>query len=162
MTMIRSVQNSDSSHICDLYNYYVTDTTVTFEEESVSTGEMKRRIGEITDNYPWLVYELDDKVVGFSYAGTWKGRSAYRYTAESTVYVHKDFHGRGIGSALYQRLIMDLRELGLHAVLGCIALPNQASQALHEKIGFQKIGQFSHVGYKFGTWLDVGYWELLL
>jgi len=160
--MIRPVRPPDSPEICALYNYYVRGTTVTFEEDPVSPGEMKRRIGEITERFPWFVYEQDGTVVGFAYAGPWKGRSAYRYTVESTVYVHKDFLGRGIGSSLYQRLIMDLREQGLHSVLGCIALPNPASQALHEKVGFTQVAHFTQVGFKFGSWLDVGYWELVL
>jgi phosphinothricin acetyltransferase len=160
--MIRPIRPADSPEICDLYNYYVTGTTVTFEEDTVSSGEMKHRIDEITERFPWFVFEKDGKVVAFAYAGPWKNRSAYRYTAESTVYVHKDFLGQGIGSFLYRRLIVDLREQGLHSVLGCIALPNPASQALHEKVGFNQVAHFPQVGFKFGSWIDVGYWELVL
>ncbi len=160
--MIRTVLNRDAPAIARLYNYYVQYTTVTFEEEPVSDREMAHRIDEITSQFPWLVYEEGERVLGFSYAGKWKGRSAYRYTVESTVYVDHGACGRGIGSALYSRLLEELREQGLHLVIAGIALPNPASQALHEHFGFRKVGEFSEVGYKFGTWLNVGYWELRL
>jgi phosphinothricin acetyltransferase len=162
MAMIRTVLNRDAPAIARLYNYYVQYTTVTFEEEPVSDREMAHRIDEITSQFPWLVYEEGERVLGFSYAGKWKGRSAYRYTVESTVYVDHGACGRGIGSALYSRLLEELREQGLHLVIAGIALPNPASQALHEHFGFRKVGEFSEVGYKFGTWLNVGYWELRL
>ncbi len=159
MPIIRTVTAADGPAIAGLYNYYVRETTVTFEEDPVSDREMLRRIDEIAAQFPWLVYELDDRIVGFAYAGKWKGRAAYRYTVESTVYVDRDFCGRGIGTALYTRLLEGLREQGLHLVIAGIALPNPASQALHERFGFRKVGEFTEVGYKFGTWLNVGYWE---
>jgi phosphinothricin acetyltransferase len=162
MAVIRTVQSRDAQAIARLYNYYVQNTTVTFEEEPVSDREMARRIDEITAQYPWLVYELNGRILGFAYAGKWKGRSAYRYTVESTVYVDREFRGQGIGKALYYRLIQGLREQGLHLVIAGIALPNPASQALHEGFGFRRVGEFTEVGYKLGSWLNVGYWELRL
>ncbi|AEJ20413.1 arsinothricin resistance N-acetyltransferase ArsN1 family B [Gracilinema caldarium] len=162
MAIIRTVTHRDAEAIARLYDYYVQNTTVTFEEEPVSGREMARRIDDITAQYPWLVYEDFDQVLGFAYAGKWKGRSAYRYTVESTVYVSRDACGRGVGSALYNRLLAELREQGLHLVIAGIALPNPTSQALHERFGFRKVGEFTEVGYKFGTWLNVGYWELRL
>ncbi|MFQ3547352.1 MAG: N-acetyltransferase family protein [Termitinemataceae bacterium] len=162
MNLVRTVTTGDAPAIARLYNYYVTETTVTFEEEPLLDREIARRIDEVCAQYPWLVYERDRTVLGFAYAGRWKGRSAYRFTAESAVYVDREARGGGIGTLLYTRLIQELREMGLHRVVACIALPNPASQKLHEKMGFTKVGEFSEVGFKFGSWLDVGYWELKL
>jgi L-amino acid N-acyltransferase YncA len=111
---------------------------------------------------PWLVWEEEDRVLGYCYAKPWRPRSAYRYSVECTVYVNIDSHGRGIGSALYRRLIAELQDRGFHAVIGGILVPNEASVALHEALGFEKVAHLREVGWKFGKWRDVGYWELLL
>ena len=122
---------------------------------------MERRIREVTMQWPWLVCEECGSVVGYAYAAPWKARSAYRFAVESTVYLAAGQQGRGFGAALYRRLIEDLAARGAHCVIGGVSLPNAASIALHEKLGFRKIGQFSEVGWKFGHWVDVGYWELM-
>jgi len=153
---------SDAQQICGIYNYYVRETTVSFEEEPVSLIEMERRIRTVTAAYPWLVLEADGEARGFAFAGPWKARSAYRYTAETTVYVDRDARGHGIGSTLYSALVAGLREQDLHTLVAVIALPNEASVALHEKMGFRKAAHFGEVGFKFGRWLDVGYWQLPL
>ena len=160
--MIRNVRPGDAARICAVYNHYVEKTIITFEESPVSESEMESRIAEISSAFPWLVYEEDGRVIAYAYAGKWKGRSAYRYSVESTVYVDKDCGGRGIGTQLYSLLLEKLRELRMHAVIGGIALPNEKSRKLHEKFGFKKVAHFSEVGYKFDTWIDVGYWELVL
>jgi phosphinothricin acetyltransferase len=160
--MIRNIEPGDAEQICRIYNYYIENTIITFEEISVSGEQMKERIKEITDSYPWLVYEENGIISGYAYAGRWKSRCAYRYSVESTVYIEKDRTGRGMGSVLYTELIDRLRELNLHSVLGGIALPNPASVALHEKFGFKKAAHFTQTGFKFEKWIDVGYWELLL
>ena len=120
------------------------------------------RIVDTTASYPWLVSELDGAMVGYAYASSWKRRSAYRYAVESTIYLAPEFHGRGLGSELYRALIAEMRARGFHCAIGGISLPNPASIALHEKLGYKHIGQFREVGWKFGKWVDVGHWELLL
>ena len=160
--MIRSVTTADAAAIAAIYNHYVFNTIVTFEEEPVSTAEIARRIGEVLDSSIWLVWVEQDQVLGYAYAGKWKSRCAYRYSVESTVYLDKAATGRGIGTQLYAALIADLKKRGIHGIIGGVALPNAASVALHEKLGFQKIGQFKEVGWKFDEWIDVGYWELVL
>jgi len=160
--MIRACQPSDSSQVCVIYNHYVRETVVTFEEEPVADGEMARRISEVTERLPWLVWDQGGAIAGYAYAAPWKPRSAYRFSVEGTVYVSPGFTRRGIGTQLYQALIADLRGRSVHSILGGIALPNPASIALHEKMGFSKIGEFREIGYKFGRWVDVGYWELVL
>ena len=160
--MIRSAQVSDAAQLCTIYNHYVRSTSISFEEADVSPDEMGHRIEEGSRLLPWYVFEKNGAVLGYSYATPWKVRSAYRYSVESSVYVSVDHGKQGIGSALYQRLVDDLRERGVHIVLGGIALPNQASIALHQRMGFVQVAQLREVGRKFDRWVDVGYWQLML
>jgi phosphinothricin acetyltransferase len=160
--MIRSAIPGDAPQICAIYNPHVRDTVVTFEELPVTDEEMGRRIVEVTEQWPWIVFEQDAAIAGYAYATAWKTRSAYRFCVESTVYVAPSFARRGIGTRLYEALIAALRVRNVHCIVGGIALPNPASVALHEKLGFVKIGLFHEVGWKLGRWIDVGYWELVL
>ena len=160
--MIREVKKQDARAIADIYNYYITDTIVTFEEEVVQGGEMSNRIENISSKFPWIVYEKDGAVVGYAYANHWKSRCAYRYSVETTVYLKHGEEGKGIGSLLYQELISRAKDMGCHVLIGGISLPNAGSIALHEKFGFEKIALFKEVGFKFDKWIDVGYWELIL
>ncbi len=160
--MIRSVDPQDAAPCCALYNHYIEHSIVTFEEEAVSVDEFRHRIETITESYPWLVHEEDDAIGGYVYAGPWKMRNAYRFSAESAVYMAPDSQGKGVGTALYEALIAQLRERGIHAVMAGIALPNDASIALHEKVGFEKAAHFKEAGWKFNKWIDVAYWELLI
>lgn len=160
--MIRSVEPGDAESICDIYNHYIVHTAVTFEEQPVPVLDMQERIEEMAAALPWLVYEEDDQLLGYAYASEWKSRCAYRYSVESTVYLAPDSTGQGIGSQLYAALIAILGDRDLHSVLAGITLPNPASVTLHEKLGFEQVGQFKEVGRKFDRWIDVGYWELIL
>jgi L-amino acid N-acyltransferase YncA len=160
--MIRQVKDSDADAMCRIYNKYIAGTRITFEETPLQADEMVSRIKNITQNYPWLVYEENGKVVGYTYASKWKERSAYRYSVETGIYIDSDYIGKGIGTILKGELLKALREKSIHSVICGIALPNQASIALCEKYGFEKIAHFKEVGYKLGEWVDVGYWELIL
>ncbi len=160
--MIRTVRPSDAETICRIYNHYIRNTVITFEEQPLTVAEMAARIEACTAGLPWLVYVDNDAVLGYAYAGTWKTRSAYRYSVESSVYLDPSALGRSLGTLLYEALLAQLRTQPIHAVIAGITLPNQASVALHEKFGFLKVGHFREAGRKFDTWLDVGYWELLL
>ena len=160
--MIRRVETADAKVICNIYNHYVKNTIITFEEDPVSIKQMQSRIEEVSSRYPWLVFEKDGHVVGYAYAGAWRSRRAYRYAAESTVYLSKDVTGQGIGNRLYEALISIIRTDDVHSVIGVIALPNPASIALHEKLGFEKVAHLEEVGWKFNQWIDVGYWELII
>ena len=125
--------------------------------------EMAARITEVLGlELPWFVWEENGRVLGYAYAGKWKSRCAYRYSVESSIYLAKEATGRGLGTKLYVALIDALRAKGIHSIIGGIALPNPASVGVSEKLGFQKIGQFKEVGWKFEQWIDVGYWELIL
>jgi phosphinothricin acetyltransferase len=160
--MIRPATPSDAAALAAIYNPFVVHTTITFEEQQVRPPEMARRVEETLAVLPWLVEELDGQIVGYAYASPWKARSAYRFTVESTVYVAPDAARRGIGERLYRALLDDLRKRGIHTVIGLIALPNDPSIALHEKLGFVKAAHLKEVGRKFDRWVDVGNWQLLL
>jgi L-amino acid N-acyltransferase YncA len=160
--MIRPATSEDSRAICNIYNHYVLHTVVTFEEISVLVSEMQQRVAEIQNKYSWLVWEEAGMVIGYAYAGPWKTRAAYRHAVEISVYLDPAHTGRGIGRKLYGALINDMRLLKMHAVIGGVALPNDASIKLHESLGFKKIAQFAEVGRKFEKWVDVAYWELIL
>ncbi len=159
--VIRMVKTEDALSLCHIYNHYVEHTIITFEEESVTVAAMVARVTDLSARHPWLVYELGGELAGFAYASPWKSRCAYRFSVETTVYLAPDHVGKGIGSALYASLIEKLKPTDTHSLIAGISLPNDASIALHEKLGFDKIGQFKEVGRKFGQWIDVGYWELI-
>ena len=157
---IRPALPADAGALARIYNHYVKETIVTFEEEEVPEGEMSGRLEEIRGAaLPWLVAEQAGNLLGYAYASMWKSRRGYRFTAEVTVYLDPGSGGRGIGSSLYRELLPTVQSCGFHAAIGVIALPNDASVALHEKFGFAKAAHFREVGLKFGRWIDVGYWE---
>ncbi|MFZ6679721.1 arsinothricin resistance N-acetyltransferase ArsN1 family B [Undibacterium sp. Tian12W] len=159
--MIRpAIAADDATSIAAIYNHYIATTTISFEENPVTEQEMAQRIKDVSASLPWYVEEQDGVVIGYAYATPWRARSAYRFSVESTVYVAASHAGKGIGKRLYQTLIADLRQRGIHVIIGGIAQPNAASVALHESLGFEKVAHFKDVGRKFEQWVDVGYWEL--
>lgn len=161
--LIRAATSADAGPIADIYNYYVANTVITFEEQAVSAVEMAARVAEVgSQGLPWLVAELGGDVVAYSYASRWKARSAYRFAVETTVYLKHGIQGRGIGKAVYGALLPILKAKGIHAVIGGAALPNPASMALHARLGFEQVATFRQVGFKHGRWVDVAYWQLIL
>lgn len=160
---IRDATDADAGAIAAIYNPYVLGTCVTFDTDALSVEEMQRRMADArAARLPWLVAGEGDRIIGYTHASPWKGRWAYRYSVESTVYLEPSRTRRGLGRVLYAALIERLRERGIHAVIGGIAMPNQASVALHERLGFEKVAHFRQVGFKLDRWVDVGYWQLLL
>jgi phosphinothricin acetyltransferase len=159
--MIRDVQLTDAKAICDIYNYYITDTVVTFEETTLASNDIKKRILALqADNYPWLVALNDSgQLIGYAYAAKWRERFSFRFTAEVTVYLSPQHFGKGVGSSLYQALFRVLKNRDIHRVIGGITLPNPESVALHEKFSMTKVAHFNEVGLKFNRWLDVGFWQ---
>jgi phosphinothricin acetyltransferase len=159
---IFDVVENDVQEILNIYNYYIKNTIITFEEIEISLEVMKSRVNQIAEKFPYLVYKENNVVLGFAYISPWKERSAYRYSVESTIYLNNNCVGKGIGTKLYSELINQVKKSELHSVIGGISLPNDASIKLHEKLGFNYLGKFSEVGYKFNNWIDVGYWKLIL
>ena len=160
--MIRNVQIEDSQAIADIYNHFVLETIVTFDETTVPASFFKAKIQDITRSYPWFVWIEDETLMGYAYASEWNERSAYHQTVETTIYLGPDFVNLGIGTKLYSALIDSVKSDGAHTVIGGISLPNKGSVALHEKMGYQKVAHYKEVGYKFGRYIDVGYWQKIL
>jgi L-amino acid N-acyltransferase YncA len=160
LASIRAATPADAVGIAEIYNHYVANTIVTFEEEPVPAADYAKRIEAVQSaSLPWLVAEEAGRIVGYAYAGRWHARSAYRFSVEVTAYLAPADTGRGLGTALYGELFPMLAARGLHSLIGAISLPNDASVALHEKFGMSKAGHYREVGFKFGRWIDVGYWQ---
>ncbi len=159
---IRLATEADAAAMLDIYAPVVEDTVISFELVPPSVDEFRSRVRDVLPHAPWLVLEEDGRVAGYAYASKFRARPAYRFTVETTVYVHGERRGRGVGRALYSSLLACLRLQGFRRAVGGITLPNAASVALHESMGFAKCAVFAKVGFKFGAWHDVGFWELEL
>ena len=162
MIRIRPLTTADADAIADIYAYYVLHTTATFDTEPPRSWEDVIMKLPFDGTYPAFVCVADGVVAGYCYAHPWKERSAYRYTLETTVYLRPDHTRRGYGRILMERLIDACRDQGYHALVACITVPNEASTALHERLGFRRVSHFAEVGRKFGRWLDVADYELML
>ena len=162
LKMIRAANSKDGPALAAIYNWYIANSTCTFEDEPLSDEGMLARIALADADQPWVVLEEDEVVLGYAYASVWKERAAYDRSREVTIYLHQEATGNGRGRQLYQHLIDELRKKPIQCLIATIALPNAGSIALHEKLEFTKVGQFSEVGYKFGKFVDVGYWQLIL
>ena len=163
---VREAGAGDAAAIARIYNHYVETTSISMETAAVSGDEMAARIAAVRcAGLPWLVLldggEIDGEIAGYAHATQWRARPGYRHAVEASVYLAPGRRGRGWGAHLYRALLARL--VGhCHSVIGGIALPNPASVALHEHLGFRQVACFSQVGRKFGEWVDVAYWQLLL
>lgn len=155
--MIREATAADAEAVRAIYEPYVRETAISFEDEVPSVEEMAARIA---GSWSWLVYELDGRVVGYAYAGRFHARPAYRWSCEVSVYLAADAHRRGIGRALVTALLERVRDLGMVNAFAGIALPNAASQGLFESLGFERAATYESVGYKLGSWHDVDWFQL--
>jgi phosphinothricin acetyltransferase len=152
----------DASACAAIYAPYVRDTAISFEEEPPDAGELRQRIERISQTHPWLVAEQDGDLVGYAYGCPHRERAAYRWVADVSVYVDQRHQRRGIGRALYAALLGLLERQGLHVACAGVTLPNDASVAIHESLGFRPVGVYRRIGFKLGAWWDVGWWELEL
>jgi L-amino acid N-acyltransferase YncA len=160
---IRSADpDRDAAPCVSIYAPFVESGATSFEEEPPDAARFAERIGELQATYPWLVAELAGAVVGFAYACPHRARPAYRWAVEASVYVAADARGNGHGGALYAELTRRLRRQRFHVACAGITLPNPASVALHESVGFVPVGVYRRIGWKDGSWRDVGWWQLEL
>lgn len=159
---VRPAVAADAAEIQAIYAPYVTDSTISFEEVPPDTIEVETRIAALLPQYPYLVAEIDGRVVGYAYASQHRTRSAYRNSIDVAVYVAPGAQRRGVARCLYTRLLPAAASLGFHAAFAGIALPNKASVGLHEAMGFEPLGIYREVGRKFDAWHDVGWWQRLL
>ncbi len=135
------------------------ETAISFEDEPPGEAEMRRRIKEISARYPWLVAEADGRVIGYAYASPHRTRAAYRWAVDVAVYVSGGQHRSGIGRSLYEALFERLATRGFRIACAGITLPNAASVGLHERVGFQPVGVYRRIGWKFGAWHDVAWYQ---
>jgi L-amino acid N-acyltransferase YncA len=157
---IRLANKSDCTEILNIYRHYVLNSAITFEYDVPSLDEMESRMMNTQMKYPYLVAAIEGKIIGYVYATDFRHRAAYQWSPESTVYLHKDFKGQGIGRILYQKLIGILKLQGYYNVFGGVALPNDASISLHLKLGFEEIGTYRNIGYKNGKWHSTCWFQL--
>lgn len=160
--MIREATATDAPRLAEIYNYYIERSIATFEEVPLTEEEMALRIERVTRTYPWIIAERDGEILGYAYASPFKGRSAYNRTAETSIYLDREATARGVGSRLYRTLLDRLGIMGFHSAIGVLAVPNPPSEALHEKMGFKKVGVLRDAGYKFGAYIDVAYYQAML
>jgi L-amino acid N-acyltransferase YncA len=156
---IRFAEPSDAAGILAIYAPYCESTCVSFEVVAPTIEQIQERISRITTDYPWLVAEIDGQIAGYVYASRHHERAAYRWSVDVAVYVAAGQQRRGVGRILYETLFSILREQGYFKAFAGITLPNPASVGLHESLGFRPAAVYQGVGYKFGRWLDVGWWQ---
>ena len=159
---IRPVEPGDAEAIAAIYAPNVTEGVASFELEPPDAPEFRRRIASTTATHPWLVCERDGEVVGYVYASTHNARAAYQWSANVTVYIDARQRRGGVGRALYTALFEIMKLQGFYNAYGGITLPNAGSVGIHEAMGFQLVGIYKQVGFKFGAWHDVGWWGLEL
>ena len=161
MLSVREALGTDAAAVAAIYAPIVECTTISFEEVAPSETQMRERMSAIQLRHPWLIAE-DGEVLGYAYGSRHRSRAAYRWSADVTVYVAEHARGHGVGRALYARLFELLHAYGYYNAFAGIALPNDASIALHRAFGFERIGVYRNVGFKFGVWHDVSWWQLQL
>jgi phosphinothricin acetyltransferase len=160
--LVRDFQDRDVAPACALTNYYIEHTAVHFGMHPYTHDEFRALWIEGKAKYPWLAAEIDGRFAGYAKASRWREREAYQFTAETGLYVVQEFHGRGVGKALYRELLARLPVAGYHTAVAGVTLPNEASVRLHESMGFTKVGVFREVGRKRDAWHDTGWWQLHL
>lgn len=156
--MIRDVKLEDAKRIAEIYNYYIENTTITFEEEPVTEKEIQNRIESVKQGL-WIIKEIKGIVVGYAYANQFRQRSAFIYSLETSVYIDIDEKSKGYGKDLYKEIINRAKNNGYRVLIGVISVPNKISVKIHKNLGFEKKGEISNVGYKFNKWLDIEYWQ---
>ncbi|RYY39347.1 MAG: N-acetyltransferase family protein [Chitinophagaceae bacterium] len=157
---LRPATVADAAEILAIYQPYIESSAITFEEEVPSLDAFATRISNCLRRYPWIVAEADGKVAGYAYAASYNERAAYQWACLASVYLADDYKGKGLARPLYEALFRLLRAQGYRSVFALITLPNAPSVGLHERCGFRYFTTFDNIGYKLGSWHEVGWWRL--
>ena len=157
--IIRPVTAADAAELVAIYAPYVLETSVTYEYEVPSVEEFRGRIENTTKNYPYLAAVEDGEILGYAYSSSFHPRAAFRWSAEATVYLKQEAHGRGIGRMLYEKLEEILKKQNVQTIIALIADPNPESVAFHEKLGYREVGRLTNCAYKLGQWRGMFYME---
>ena len=167
--VIRQASADDAPAIRTIYAYYVENTAVTFDVETPTEADFRKRIAETLAHYPYLVLEEDGRVLGYAYARAFVGRAAYGHCAETTIYLDRNARGRGRGRMLYGALEAELKVRGFRNLYACIGDPiaedetlTHASERFHRGCGYMKVGTFHRCGYKFGQWYNMIWMEKMI
>lgn len=155
MKKIRIAKVEDAKEILEIYAPYILNTAVSFEQVVPVVEEFENRIADTIDLFPYLVYEQDGEILGYAYAGKHGVRHAFLYSVNVSVYVSENQQGKGIGKILYEKLFEIIKEQGYYTAFSAITAENEKSIAMHKKFGFEQVGYFKNVGYKFDRWLDL-------
>lgn len=166
---IRSATLEDAPRLVEIYSYYVEETAISFECETPSVEKFQNRMIRTMKNYPYLVAEIGGEIVGYAYASRFVGREAYRFSAELTIYLDKNYRHQGIGKKLYGELEKNLREIGIKNLYACIGFPEIEDEHLtlnsvnfHQHLGFKICGKFTKCGYKFNRWYSMVWAEKII
>ncbi len=166
---IRLASERDAERLLEIYSYYVEHTAISFECETPSVEEFRRRINKTLSKYPYFVIEGDGVIRGYTYASPFVGRAAYRYSSEATIYLDNAAKGRGYGRMLYEALESALKDMGITNVYACIGDPieedeylTRNSEQFHARLGYKKVGVFYKCGYKFGRWYNMIWMEKII
>ena len=162
MYQIKLAKPSDASEILNIYAPYIINTNITFELEVPTVVNFAKRIEQYLQEAPWLIYEKNGLIAGYAYASPHRGRAAYQWNREVSVYVHDAYKRQGIAKRLYTTLFELLQLQGYTNALAGIVQPNEASVAFHKRLGFQLVGTYNKIGYKLGAWHPVSWYELAL
>lgn len=159
---IRLATENDAEQIAAIYAPIVRDTWISFETSVPTADQFRQRIQHVGARYPWLVCANGDDIMGYVYGSLHSERAAYMWSVNITVYIKDTYRRLGVGQTLYTTLFELLKLLGYYNAFAGVTLPNDGSVGLHESLGFQKVSHYKNTGYKFGKWLDVGWWQLQL
>lgn len=160
--LIRAIRRKDTGACLAIYNPYITGSCITFEEVALTDEQFAQRVRDITQHYPFLVAEEDGRILGYAYLSAFHTRSAYRYTADLSIYLDRDCRRQGIGSRLYDAIEQQARAAGIRTIVSLITETNTDSLRFHERHGFRLVGCLEQVGYKFDRWLSVKYYQKIL
>ena len=156
---IRTAVTEDANQVLEIYTPVVQNTAISFELNVPSIHEISKRIDTYTKSHEWIVAEISGTVWGYAYATPHRSREAYKHSVETSVYIRDESREKGIGKKLYRELFSKLKDKGFHCAFAGIALPNAASEALHQSVGFKPIGIFEEIGFKHNTWHNVSWWQ---
>jgi phosphinothricin acetyltransferase len=160
--IVRVAGTGDAAAVLEIYTPYILHTAFTFETAVPSPAEFRMRMEKYLQKYPWLIAEDEGRIAGYVYGSVHREREAYQWTCECSVYIADEFKGKGLGKHLYEALFDILKLQGLRNVYAGITIPNEASERLHRKLGFEKFAEYKNIGCKFGAWHSVGWWRLQL
>jgi L-amino acid N-acyltransferase len=160
--VVREAREKDLPEILEIYNHYVRTSAVTFDLEPISFVERKKWFLEHRGKHPLIVAEFNDRVIGYASLSEFRDKPGYSNSVEDSIYIDRDFQGKGVGKLLMEEILSRAIELGYHTVIAGIVPPNEASVKLHEGFGFKVVGTFPEVGFKFSRWQDVIFFQLFL